>query len=97
MDGRLVVTNPTNYYLKTPEPNPVNDNASISFGIGLDGFTTIDLYNSTGQKVHSFINENLVSGNYEFSINTAELTPGNYFLVLRSGHIVKTMKFIIVK
>ncbi len=97
MDGRLVVTNSTNYFLKAPDPNPVTDNAVLTFGLGLDGHTTIELYNSMGQKVKSFVNETLKSGKYELLINTNEFTSGNYFIVLRSGHIVKTIKFIVNK
>ncbi len=97
MDGRLVVTNNTNYYLQTPEPNPASENATIKFGIGLDGITSISLYSVMGELITSYINKELKAGNYEFDIKADNLSTGNYFLVLRSGHIVKTMKMIINK
>ena len=97
MDGRLVVTNNSNYYLMTPEPNPVSDKATVKFGLGLSGMTSITLYSTMGQVVSEIVNKEMKAGNYELELTAKDLSSGSYFLVLRSGHIVKTMQIIVTK
>lgn len=97
MDGRLVVTGSKNYYLSTPEPNPSVDKATIKFGIGLDGYTEISLYNSLGIHQRTFVQEELKSGEYELDLLTNDFSSGTYILILRSGHIVKTTRLVITK
>lgn len=97
MDGRLVVTGSNNYYLSTPEPNPVYDKSTIKFGIGLDGYTEMSLYNALGSHLQTYVQGELKSGEYEVDLLTDDLTSGTYILVLRSGHIVMTKSLIIAK
>jgi hypothetical protein len=95
MAGRLVVTGSTNYYLMTPEPNPANDNTTLKFGLGLDGFTEIDIYNYLGEKVRTYAAGDMKSGQYEINLPTYELSDGQYMIILRSGHESKVQKLII--
>ena len=97
MDGRLVVTSSEHYFLNVPEPNPASDKTTIKFGIGLDGMTSLSLYSVMGELITTFVNNELKAGNYEFNLPVKDLSSGNYFMILRSGHVVKTIKLLINK
>jgi len=95
MDGRLVVTGNSTYYLSTPEPNPAGDKTTIKFGLGLKGNTEIAIYSVMGEHIESFINTELESGQYELDLSATKLLPGTYILRMNSGHIVKSVKLIV--
>ena len=97
MDGRLVVTGNTNYYLAAPEPNPASDKTTIKFGVGLKGNTELVIYNLMGEMIDSYVNSELESGRYELDLSTSNLRSGTYIISFKSGHVVKTVKLIVNK
>jgi hypothetical protein len=82
----------------TVTPNPVRDNAVISFSMPEDTRATIDLYNSLGARVISIYN-NTVHANELNSVtfNTEGLNEGIYLLVLRSGTVSKVVRIVLAK
>lgn len=73
-------------------PNPVNDNATISFGKDLKN-ASITIINTLGEVVKQISN---LAGN-EFSISRDGLTTGIYFVQLReNGKTVATLRMIVL-
>ena len=63
-------------------PNPFNPETTINFAIHDKGFTTVDIYNSHGQKVTTLHSGNLSAGSHslKWNANKKNVTSGTYFV-----------------
>ena len=75
-------------------PNPARQETTIYFSLQSNVWVTIELYNSTGEKVQTIINGNLQAGEHALSCQTAPLKPGIYFCTIKSGDQVITQKLM---
>jgi hypothetical protein len=97
LTGRLIKSSENTYYLNVPEPNPASSFVKIPYGIGLDGFTSIKIYNSMGTLVLEPVWTEQKSGDYELNLSTHTLPSGVYLIILNSGHYTETKQMIISK
>jgi hypothetical protein len=88
---------PTAYSLDQNYPNPFNPATKINYSIPVEGFVTLDVYNSIGQKVATLVNENKTVGSYEVNFSAANLSSGIYFYKLTAGNFSETKKMILMK
>lgn len=96
-EGSLIIANSSGYSLSQVEPNPASTEIKLQAGIGLDGNTKIEIFNSVGSATGVVYNQNLKSGNYEINIPVAELPNGVYMLRMESGPFVQVRKVIVTK
>lgn len=94
---RLIELTNSNYALKQNKPNPFNPSTDIEFSLGLDGMTSLGIYNSIGEKVLVIMNEYLQAGDYRFTFNASNLPSGLYYYKLSSGTYSKTMPMVLQK
>ena len=74
-------------------PNPVTNNAIVSFNAANDGLATVELYNSVGQKVGRILQQNVLKGvQVKAAFSGLELNEGLYILVLQNGNYRETAK-----
>jgi len=66
-------------------PNPVNNQATLTFNIQEESSVKIELYNNSGILVKTFSIVEMNAGKQKFSIETNSLKPGIYFLRLQVG------------
>ncbi|MHB9030778.1 MAG: T9SS type A sorting domain-containing protein, partial [Candidatus Latescibacterota bacterium] len=78
-------------------PNPFNPATTISFTLAKSGKTTVEVYNSAGQKVATILNANLSAGSHSVTWNTAGHSAGVYFYTVRNGEFSRTMKMTLLK
>lgn len=79
-------------------PNPVSNNAIVSFTPANDGLATVELYNSVGQKVGRLLQQNVLKGiQVKASFNGLELNEGLYIMVLQNGNYRETAKIRIAR
>jgi hypothetical protein len=79
-------------------PNPVSNNAIVSFTPVNDGLATVELYNSVGQKVGRLLQQNVLKGiQVKASFNGLELNEGLYIMVLQNGNYRETAKIRIAR
>jgi hypothetical protein len=78
-------------------PNPLNLSTIISFTLVKAGKVTIDIYNSSGQKVDTLVNTTMSAGNHSVTWNASKFSAGAYFYTVKSGEYSKTMKMILLK
>jgi hypothetical protein len=97
MNGRLIITGGTKYFLSTPEPNPANETTTIKAGIALDGKSVLKIFNTMGELVFTVIDGEMTAGEYEFKIPTSKLPSGSYFIRMQSGPFSDTQKLLITK
>lgn len=83
-------------------PNPFNPKTTISFEITVSGETTVDIYNSKGQKVTRLLNEELQIGDHSviWSGNDSggnKVSSGIYFYRVVVNDEQKINKMIMIK
>ena len=76
-------------------PNPVIDNANLSFDLNSNELVNISIYNLNGELVKVLYNNVMMtSGNNNVSLNSSELSMGTYLVVVKSGDDKEVVKFI---
>jgi hypothetical protein len=88
---------PSAYALEQNFPNPFNPSTKINFSLPVEGFVTLDVYNSIGQKVATLVNETKSAGTYAVDFDASDLTSGIYFYKISSGNFSETKKMILLK
>ena len=71
--------------LNDPYPNPVSNDASISFNLVEKQSINLELLNEFGSSVQTIISGEFESGEYQTNISTKTLAPGLYFVRLSNG------------
>lgn len=88
---------PVAYALEQNFPNPFNPSTKINYSIPTEGFVTLDVYNSIGQKVANLVSESKTAGTYTINFDASNLTSGIYFYKISSGNFTETKKMILLK
>ena len=88
---------PTAFALEQNFPNPFNPSTKINYSIPTEGFVTLDVYNSIGQKVAALVSETKTAGTYTVNFDASNLTSGIYFYKISSGSFSETKKMILLK
>ncbi len=76
-------------------PNPTSGSAIISFSLFEDVPTTIFLYDITGRKLQTVLDQNLAAGNQEIVFQRGQLSPGLYLLEVKMGKQVEVRKLLV--
>lgn len=98
LDIRKISSSGINYSLSEIQPNPISSsNVNIDFSVGLNGPTSIDLFDYTGVKVISLVDTFLEKGSYSIDVPVGSLESGIYFYRMNSGPFTETHKMILVK
>jgi hypothetical protein len=88
---------PTAFALEQNFPNPFNPSTKINYSLPVEGFVTLDIYNSIGQKVANLVSESKTAGTYSVNFDASDLTSGIYFYKISSGNFTETKKMILLK
>lgn len=81
----------------TVHPNPARDNMIVRFNPGSGQDVELALYNTLGEKVATVIRGSVEARDQEIIFNTSNLSTGVYFLLMKSGQGVKSVKVAVVK
>jgi hypothetical protein len=74
-----------NYALSlSTAPNPLSDEADISFSLPLSGFASISLLDMRGTRIASVAEGTFNAGAHSLPLNTSHLSSGQYILVLQT-------------
>ena len=88
----------TDFVLEQNYPNPFNPFTVISFKLSKSGNVKLNIFDITGKKISTLVNEYKHSGNYSVTFNAQNLPSGIYFYsMIIDGNIVDTKKMICVK
>jgi hypothetical protein len=74
-------------------PNPFNSTTQIKYSLNFESNVVLDIYDLTGRKVSTLVNEKQKPGNYVKTFNPLNLTTGMYIYRLRTaeGQVEKKM------
>jgi len=91
---------PKKYAISQNYPNPFNPTTKIDYDLPYDGKVNIILYDITGRKVATLINEVRTAGYYTIVYNAAHLSSGTYFyrIIAKGGKndFIKTKKMVLL-
>ncbi|MBC8346169.1 MAG: T9SS type A sorting domain-containing protein [Candidatus Marinimicrobia bacterium] len=93
---------PTNYSLKQNYPNPFNPSTSITFDIPKAGFVQLIIFDITGRKIKTLINNNIELGQHSLvwdgkNKEDKYVPAGIYFYRLITEDFEKTNKMVVLK
>ena len=86
-----------NFGLEKIRPNPVKQDAIVSFRLPKPGHATLRVFNQLGQVVGKVADEHLGEGVHERLWNTTGLAPGTYFIQLESGGMLSVRKALVTR
>jgi hypothetical protein len=78
-------------------PNPFNTSTKIIFDLATSGHILIDIYNVTGQKVQTLVNEFYQAGRHAQLFQAAHLASGTYIIRLETNRQVHSRRLTLVK
>ena len=86
-----------NFLLFQNYPNPFNNQTIIKIQILEPTLISLNIYDITGQKVKTIVDNLLLYGEKEFIWNTAKNSSGIYFYRIESADFSETKKCILIK
>lgn len=84
-------------WMSDVSPNPVSNDASVSFVVPVTGMVELKLVNMSGSEVLTVVNESLSAGRHQMNFSAANLASGSYRLVLHAGDKTMTKTVTVVK
>lgn len=86
-----------NINIATVYPNPTADIINIKFNLDKSERVKVELYNVVGEKVYSFEESNMTTGEHLFRVSTEELATGVYMMNFTTGNNTVTKKVNVVR
>jgi len=105
LDGEFKYSNTITINVNTPDqfnlsqnyPNPFNPNTQIEYSIPKDGYVSLIVYNTLGQKVAELVNEYVSSGEHQINFDASGLSSGIYYYRLVADNNISIRKMILLK
>ena len=88
---------PAGFHLEQNVPNPFNAATRIIYNLPLASDVILTIYNASGQKVETILNEFQYAGKHAISWRPAEITSGLYICQLQAGTFLAHRKMIVLK
>lgn len=88
---------PHEFKLHPAYPNPFNATAQIEFDLPKSGRVTLELFDVTGRRMTTLVDEMRAAGNYRVSVDASGWASGIYFAALRAGGDYAVQKLLLVK
>ena len=76
-------------------PNPFHSSTNISFTITNEAEVSLNIFNASGMKIETLMNENKLPGTYSVSWNAKNCSSGMYIYQLKTDEKVETKKMIL--
>lgn len=77
---------PTEMYLSQNYPNPFNPTTSISFGLPVEAYVKLNVFDVQGRLVETLVDGSLTAGHHRLNFDGAKLGSGVYFYRLESNN-----------
>jgi hypothetical protein len=88
---------PNQYKLYPNFPNPFNPETRIRFSLPVAGRVKLEIFNISGQRIQTIVDEFKPAGMYEVYFNGKNRASGLYFYRLNAGSFIRTGRMILVK
>jgi len=94
---RLIESTGFGYALDQNKPNPFNPSTDITFSLGLDGQTSLVVYDALGRKVATLVDGYMQPGTYQVTWDASTHPSGLYYYRLQSGVWTRSTTMILRK
>ena len=88
---------PIDFTLAQNYPNPFNPVTTIKYGIPVDNFVSLKVYNVVGEEVVTLVYKEMPAGYYTINWNAGNLPSGIYLYHLSSGNHLEIKKMMLLK
>ena len=88
---------PQQYRLEQNYPNPFNPTTTITYSLPKDGFVELAVYDISGRRVATLVNEPQSAGDYAAAWNAGELPSGVYLYRLQVNGFSEMKKMVLEK
>jgi hypothetical protein len=88
---------PNHYVLSQNYPNPFNSTTSIKYSVKRAGNVKIEIFNMSGQKIKTLIDEETEAGNFSIHWDASNISSGIYFYKMQVGPYEKIKKSLLIK
>jgi len=88
---------PAEFSLAQNYPNPFNNSTMIRYQLPKNDFVELSVYNISGQKIATLVNQQQAAGNYQVSWQADNLTSGIYYYKLRTKGYGQVKKMVLLK
>lgn len=88
---------PEAFSLEQNYPNPFNPVTNIRFSVADFGLVNLAIYDASGRKIETLLNEELQAGTYEVDWNASAYSSGVYFYQLSTENLKETKAMILIK
>jgi hypothetical protein len=88
---------PECYFLQSNYPNPFNPETSFKFGLPVESQVVFTIYNTAGQEVYRWKNEQCPAGEFKLNWRADNLPSGIYFYNLQANDFNAIGKMALVK
>jgi type IX secretion system substrate protein len=88
---------PDEFALLQNYPNPFNPNTLIDYSVAKAGNVTLEVYDISGKKIATLVNEDKAVGNYRVDFNASGFASGIYLYTLKADGVSLTKKMLLVK
>jgi hypothetical protein len=97
IDDRNMPNTLSSYKLSQNYPNPFNPSTTIRYNLPQSSYVTIEVYNITGQKIQTLLNDKMAAGSHQIEFNAQNLSSGVYFYRIEAGEFQDVKKMILIK
>lgn len=88
---------PQEFQLQQNYPNPFNPSTKIEYSLPQTAQVQIDVFNVTGQRVATLVNEQKSAGVHTATFDASNLASGVYLYQIQSGNFREVRKMMLVK
>jgi len=88
---------PTNFSLNQNYPNPFNARTTILFELENSSPVLLEIFDITGAKVKTLVDEFLPAGSHDITWNADEVASGVYFYKLSTSNSSQTRQAVLIK
>jgi hypothetical protein len=88
---------PEEFSLSQNYPNPFNPVTNIEFSIPGSAFVNLFVYDISGKKLETMVNQNMQAGFYRIDWNASKYSSGVYYYRLEAGKFTETKKMVLLK
>lgn len=88
---------PRTFSLSQNYPNPFNPSTTIEYGLPVDGYVRLEVFNAVGQRVAALVDGEMKAGVHRIVFDASHLASGFYFYRLIAAEFVEARKMMLVR
>ena len=97
LPDRSVSVAPKDFKLFQNYPNPFNGETQIGFSLPVSSSVEISVHNTTGEFLSQIFTGHIKAGTYWINWKAQNYSSGVYYVRLKAGHFIRTIKTTLVK